>query len=61
MPKAFKKEFRTNGCTAHIRKRKCGKNNYTYETIAGVIEADYTTICRNEKKLLKAIIAYIKK
>ena len=37
------------------------KNNYTYETIAGVIEADYTTICRNEKKLLKAIIAYIKK
>ena len=22
MPKTFKKEFRTNGCTAHIRKRK---------------------------------------
>ena len=31
MPKAFKKEFRTNGCTAHIRKRKCGKNSYTYD------------------------------
>ena len=31
MPKAFKKEFRTNGCTAHIRKRQCGKNSYTYD------------------------------
>jgi integrase len=31
MPKTFKKEFRTNGCTAHVRKRKCGKNSYTYD------------------------------
>ena len=31
MPKTFKKKFRTNGCTAHIRKRKCGKNSYTYD------------------------------
>ena len=31
MPKTFKKEFRTTGCTAHIRKRKCGKNSYTYD------------------------------
>ena len=31
MPKIFKKEFRANGCTAHIRKRKCGKNSYTYD------------------------------
>ena len=30
MPKTFKKEFRTDGCTTHVRKRKCGKN-YTYE------------------------------
>lgn len=30
MPKTFKKEFRTDGCTAHVRKRKCGKN-HTYE------------------------------
>ena len=30
MPKTFKKEFRTDGCTAHIRKRQCGKNFYTY-------------------------------
>ena len=31
MPKTFKKEFRTDGCTAHVRKRKCGKNTYTYD------------------------------
>ncbi len=31
MPKTFKKEFRTDGCTAHVRKRKCGKNRYTYD------------------------------
>ena len=31
MPKTFKKEFRTDGCTAHVRKRKCGKNSFTYD------------------------------
>ena len=31
MPKTFKKEFRTDGCTTHIRKRKIGKNSYTYD------------------------------
>ena len=31
MPKTFKKEFRSDGCTAHVRKRKCGKNSYTYD------------------------------
>lgn len=30
MPAAFRKEFRTEGCTAHIRRRPCGKNCYTY-------------------------------
>ncbi len=30
MPAAFRKEFRTEGCTAHIRRRSCGKNCYTY-------------------------------
>jgi integrase len=30
MPKTFRKEFRADGCTAHVRKRKCGKN-HTYE------------------------------
>lgn len=31
MPKTFKKEFRTQGCTAHIRKRKSGKKTWNYE------------------------------
>ncbi|PWM73371.1 MAG: hypothetical protein DBX59_05260 [Bacillota bacterium] len=30
MPTAFRKEFRTEGCTAHIRRRLCGQNYYTY-------------------------------
>ena len=31
MPKTFKKEFRTNGCTAHVRRRKTSKNCYLYD------------------------------
>ena len=31
MPKTFKKEFRTDGCTAHVRKRRSGKHNWNYE------------------------------
>ena len=31
MPKAFRKEFRTDGCTARIYKRKTSKNAYTYD------------------------------
>ena len=31
MPKTFRKEFRTQGCTAHVRKRRSGKNNWNYE------------------------------
>ena len=27
----FRKEFRTEGCTAHIRKRKSGKTHWNYE------------------------------
>ena len=30
MPKQFRKEFRTVGCTAHVLKRKSGKNNWNY-------------------------------
>lgn len=30
MPKTFKKEFRTQGCTARVYKRKSGKNTYNY-------------------------------
>ena len=31
MPKTFKKEFRANGCTAHVRRRKTSKNCYLYD------------------------------
>lgn len=31
MPKTFRKEFRAEGCTAHIRKIPSGKNTYCYE------------------------------
>ncbi|MCD8040847.1 MAG: hypothetical protein LUF82_04950 [Clostridia bacterium] len=30
MPKNFRKEFRTAGCTAHITKRRSGKDNWNY-------------------------------
>ena len=31
MPKTFRKEFRTQGCIAHVRKRRSGKNGWNYE------------------------------
>jgi len=31
MPKAFKREFRAEGCTIRISRRKVSKNGYTYE------------------------------
>ena len=31
MPKQFRKEFRTNGCTAHVRKKRNGPNSWSYE------------------------------
>lgn len=31
MPKSFRKEFRTAGCTAHVLRRRSGKNNWNYE------------------------------
>ena len=31
MPKTFRREFRVQGCTAHIRKRKSGPYNWNYE------------------------------
>ncbi len=30
MPKQFRKELRTAGCTAHVLKRRSGKNNWNY-------------------------------
>ncbi|MBP3339406.1 MAG: sigma-70 family RNA polymerase sigma factor [Lachnospiraceae bacterium] len=37
------------------------KKDYTYEVIAEIMGVDYTTISRNEKKLLKKLIAYVNK
>ncbi len=31
MPKTFRKEFRTQGCTCHVRKRKSGVDTWNYE------------------------------
>ena len=31
MPKTFRKEFRVQGCTAHVRKRESGKGTWNYE------------------------------
>ena len=31
MPKTFRREFRTQGCTAHIRKRRSGPYHWNYE------------------------------
>lgn len=31
MPKTFRKEFRTQGCTARVRRRKSGKHSWNYE------------------------------
>lgn len=31
MPKQFRKEFRTDGCTARVYKRKTGKNSFIYD------------------------------
>ena len=30
MPKSFRKEFRTAGCTAHVLRRRSGRNNWNY-------------------------------
>lgn len=31
MPKTFRKEFRVEGCTAHVRKKQNSKNSFSYE------------------------------
>ena len=58
MPKTFKKEFRTDGCTAHVRKRKCGKNSYTYDIR---YNRNGYSICATNKNLEKAKQAFIEK
>jgi integrase len=58
MPKTFKKEFRTNGCTAHVRKRKCGKNSYTYDIR---YNKNGYSICATNKNLETAKQLFIEK
>ena len=58
MPKTFKKEFRTDGCTAHVRKRKCGKNSYTYDIR---YHRNGYAICVTNKNLEKAKEIFIEK
>ena len=58
MPKTFKKEFRTDGCTAHVRKRKCGKNSYTYDVR---YNRNGYSICATNKILEKAKQIFIEK
>ena len=58
MPKTFRKEFRTDGCTAHVRKRKCGKNSYTYDIR---YNKNGYSICATNKILEKAKELFIEK
>ncbi len=58
MPKTFKKEFRTNSCTAHVRKRKCGKNSYTYDIR---YNKNGYSICATNKNLETAKHLFIEK
>lgn len=58
MPKTFKKEFRTDGCTAHVRKRKCSKNGYTYDIR---YNRNGYSICVTNKSLETAKLLFIEK
>ena len=56
MPKLFKKEFRANGCTAHVRKRKCGKKSFTYDIR---YRCNGYSICVTNKNLETAKLLFI--
>lgn len=58
MPKTFRKEFRADGCTAHVRKRKCGKNSYTYDIR---YQKNGYAICVTNKSLETAKQLFIEK
>ena len=58
IPKTFKKEFRTDGCTAHVRKRKCSKNGYTYDIR---YNRNGYSICVTNKSLETAKLLFIEK
>ena len=59
MPKTFRKEFRAEGCTAHIRKIQSGKNTYCYEIRYRKngynISASSTSIAIAKEKFIDAI------
>lgn len=59
MPKTFSKEFRSDGCTAHIRKIQSGKNTYCYEIRYRKngynISASSTSISTAKEKFIDAI------
>lgn len=59
MPKTFRKEFRTNGCTAHVLKRKSGKNTYCYEIRyrrnGYNIDASSTNLAEAKRKFIEAL------
>ena len=59
MPKTFRKEFRTQGCTAHVRKRIDGRYKCSYEiryTRNGYnISASATTLEEAKKNFIKKL------
>ena len=61
MPKTFRKEFRTDGCTSHIRKRPCGKGSYTYEIRYRRNGYNVTVTCKNLQEAKKKFIEKLKK
>lgn len=58
MPKTFRKEFRTDGCTARIRKRKVSKNAYSYEIR---YRRNGYNVCVTDKNLENAKKKFIEK
>lgn len=59
MPKAFRKEFRAQGCTAHVRKRTDGRYNCSYEIRyhrnGYAISASATTLDEAKQEFIKNI------
>jgi hypothetical protein len=63
MPKTFRKEFRAQGCTAHVRKRTDGRYNCSYEiryTRNGYnISASATTLDEAKRRFIEKLTAAI--
>ena len=58
MPKTFRKEFRTDGCTARVRKRKVSTNAYSYEIR---YRRNGYNVCVTDKNLEEAKKKFIEK